>query len=122
MSYEEDMVDVNLDEIAQETAQEVAVQSEELAEGLEKTLVDTDGDPCNSHQWSIIFLLLFVLAYLVMILHLISLFKRRSNLSAFDILSIALFVSSLIQFGPMLSQVMRKISKKNDFFASGRSI
>ena len=35
------------DEIAEETAQEVAVKSEELSQEIEESLANTDGDPCH---------------------------------------------------------------------------
>lgn len=106
MSLEEDPIDT-VEQFAEETAENVAIESEQLSNDLKKSLIDTDGDPCNSYEWSVIFLFVFVMALLAMAMHLWTLFKRRANLSAFDVLFLMLCVCTLIQFGPMLSQVRK---------------
>ena len=58
----------------------MAVRSEEIEEGIETTATNADGDPCNSYEWSLIFLLIFVLAFVVMGLHLWTLWKRWRGL------------------------------------------
>ncbi len=37
---------------------------------LLQVLQNTDGDPCNSYEWSCIFIFLFVLSFVAMGLHL----------------------------------------------------
>lgn len=115
---DQDNIDTNLAELAEETAEEVAMNTEDLSES-NKQVVNTDDDPCNSYEWSIIFILVFVAAFVVMIVHLVTLFKRRSNLSCFDILTMGLFVSIMIQFGPMLSQVLHSGHSVYHFSQSG---
>ena len=75
--------------------------------------MNPDGDPCNSYEWSCLFLFMLSLALTAMVLHLVTLFKRRSNLSALDILFVIFFFCAIIQFGPMLSQVrMKAVSQR----------
>ena len=100
-----DPMDENLRDLVAETAEEVAVKTKELTEGLDSMVSSTDGDPCNSYEWSIIFVLMMVVSLAVMALHMWTLWKRRAELSAFDILTIAFFVANFIQLGPMLAQV-----------------
>jgi len=97
--------DSALDNLAEETAKEVAVESGELSDELHGTLSNADGDPCNSYEWSVIFILVFVVSYVLMGVHSWLLIKRRASLTAIDVLSIALFLSTIVQFGPMMSQV-----------------
>jgi hypothetical protein len=59
----------------------------------------------SSYEWSILFLLILIAAVLAMMFHVWTLWKRRSALTAYDILFVAFFFASLVQFGPMMSQV-----------------
>ncbi len=103
---EEDAVDYgDLEEFVEDTAQEVVVAAEDVKDGAEGVLLNSDGDPCKSYEWSILFLLIFVISMLLMMAHMWTLFKRRSMLSCIDVLTVALFAATVIQFGPMLSQV-----------------
>ena len=78
---------------------------------------NVDADPCNNFAWSNIYIFLFCVSFLVMGLHLFTIWRRRQGENAvigcFDVLSMALFAATVIQFGPMLSQV-------NSFVLSGR--
>lgn len=105
MSFEEDEIDVNLRDLAEETAHELAVQSKELADGVVDELSNADADPCNSFEWSLVYFLIFILSCFIMSIHKWNLLKRRANLSAFDILSLALYCCTIIQSGIMLAQV-----------------
>ena len=100
---EEDNVDVNDGNFG---AYDLAEEVEKAADSFESegVLENTDGDPCKSYEWSILFLLIFIASMITMIIHMITLFKRRSMLSCIDILTIALFFATIVQFGPMLSQ------------------
>jgi hypothetical protein len=42
-----DRVDSNFEELVEETAEELAVNTEEISEEIEKTIANPDGDPCN---------------------------------------------------------------------------
>ena len=53
--------------------------------GKDQTMVEPD-DPCNSYQWSILFLMILVFAIILTMVECYALFKRRSELlSGFDI-------------------------------------
>lgn len=101
----DDALDVGVKELVAQTAEDLAIESTDLAEQGNGELLNSDGDPCNSYEWSIIFFVIMIVAQLIMGLHCVTLFKRRSTLSAFDVLTVAYFISTLIQFGPMFSQV-----------------
>ena len=66
-------------------------------EDTSESLLDTNSnvepdDPCNSHEWSVIFLLILILASILIIIEGCAMFKRRTDLfSGFDIGSIFLF-------------------------------
>lgn len=102
----DDALDVGVKELVAQTAEDLAIESTDLAEQGNGELLNSDGDPCNSYEWSIIFFVIMIVAQLIMGLHCVTLFKRRSTLSAFDVLTVAYFISTLIQFGPMFSQVL----------------
>jgi len=65
------------------------------------------GDPCNSHEWSIVFcfiMSLSIVAWLVAIAMILSSRQSRGGtLSGLDKLTGLLALATLIQFGPMLS-------------------
>ena len=42
-----DRIDSNLEDLVKETAEELAVKTEEYSEEIEKTVANQDGDPCN---------------------------------------------------------------------------
>ena len=42
-----DRIDSNMEDLVQEAAEEVAVNAQEYSEEIEKTIANTDGDPCN---------------------------------------------------------------------------
>ena len=66
--------------------------------------------PCiPSYEWSILFLLIMIVAVTAMLFHMFTLWKRRAALSAYDILFVAFFFAASVQFGPMLSQVRKYI-------------
>ena len=65
----------------------------------DEILVEPD-DPCNSYEWSILFLLVLIIATILIVVECFSLFKRRGELlSGFDILITFFFVCTIIQFG-----------------------
>ncbi len=102
----DDPIDTGLRDLAAENADEVAAAAEAASQAAEDVASNTDGDPCNSFQWSIVFLLVMVMSLAVMILHLATLFRaRKTGLTAFDVLTLALFAAIVVQFGPMASQV-----------------
>ena len=42
-----DRIDSNMEDLVEETAEELAVNAQEYSEEIEKTTANTDGDPCN---------------------------------------------------------------------------
>ena len=42
-----DRIDSNMEDLVEETAEELAVNAQEYSEEIEKTIANTDGDPCN---------------------------------------------------------------------------
>ena len=69
----------------------------------DEIMVEPD-DPCNSYEWSIIFLLVLIIASFLIVAECFSMFKRRCELlSGFDILMIFFFVCTIIQFGNHIS-------------------
>ena len=72
------------------------------------TSIDVTMDMFCSYEWSILFLLILIAAVFAMCFHVWTLWKRRSSLSAYDILFVAFFFAACVQFGPMMSQVRTK--------------
>lgn len=108
-----------MEDLVEETAEELAVNAQEYSEEIEKTIANTDGDPCNSYEWSILFLLILMAAVTAMCFHVWTLWKRRSSLSAYDILFVAFFFAAAVQFGPMMSQVLHSGHGVYHFSQSG---
>ena len=64
-------------------------------------------DPCNAYEWSVIFLLMLILALVFVIIEGHAMFKRRKDLfSGFDIGILFLFACTIIQFGPVTSDIL----------------
>jgi len=82
--------------------------------------VSDPGDPCNSHEWSIVFcfiMSLSIIAWLIAIAVILSSRQSRgASLSGLDKLSGLLALATLIQFGPMLSSSLH--SGHNTYYYS----
>jgi hypothetical protein len=88
-------------------ANDILEQANELAEGIDENAAIEPEDPCNSYEWSIIYILVLLIAAIVIVIQTYAMFRRRSELfSGFDIGIIAFFICTIIQFGPMTSQVL----------------
>ena len=63
-------------------------------------------DICNSYSWSIVFMIILIIAVIAILIEVWSLFRRRDRkFSGLDICISFIFACTLIQTGPMLSQV-----------------
>lgn len=84
------------------------------------SLVDPD-DPCNSYEWSILYLLLLIVASLGISFECYVMYRRKEELllSAFDIGCIFLSFCAIVQFGPMTSQVLYSGHDVHGFTQSG---
>ena len=90
-----------------------------IEQDFEQDIVEPD-DPCNSYQWSIVFLLILTVAIILAIFQCFVMYRRRQNLlSALDIGFIFLAFCTIIQFGPMTSQVLHAGHGISGFTQSG---
>lgn len=96
------------EEQLKEEISDMLVEDVEAAEGTnEAVVVKPEGDPCNSYQWSIIYLIVLSFAIIFIALEVYILWKRRAEKwNAMDIAVLFLFTCTIIQFGPMLTQVL----------------
>ena len=83
-------------------------------EDTSESLLDTNSnvepdDPCNSYEWSVMFLLILILASILITIEGCAMFKRRTDLfSGFDIGSIflfGLFPTCFITFAKMFASL-----------------
>ncbi len=94
------------------------LEKPQLPKGNQDT-IDPE-DPCNSFEWSIVFLLILIIASAIILLECHTLFRRRSEFfSALDIGMLFLFTCTILQFGPMTSQVLYAGHNYRSFTQSG---
>lgn len=90
-----------------------------LINDQENITIEPD-DPCNNYEWSVMFLLMLILALTFITIESLAMFRRRKNLlSGFDIGVIFLFSCTIIQFGPITSDILHNVGKDSHYTQSG---